>query len=125
MATAATTFTTVINEGANAVYTATLQDENAAAIGSGDIDSLTLTLVNKADGSTINSRLDQNVLNANNVTVSAGGALVFTLQPADTAINDVDLSTETHVATFKMQFNTVSFSNWDVEFTIRNMAQVT
>lgn len=125
MSTAATTFTTVINEKSSAVYTATLKDENDTAIGSGAIDALTITLVNKADGSTINSRLDQNALNANNVAVTGAGVLTYTLQEADTAINDVDLATETHVATFKLQFNTTSYLTWDVEFTIRNLAQVT
>ena len=125
MSSAPVTFTLVVNEGSIAKYSCSLEDENAASVGSGVIDSLTLTLVNKADGSIINSRSDQDVLNTNNVTVSAGGALVYLLQPADTAIIDTDLSTETHVGTFKMQFNTTGFSTWDVEFVIRNLAQVT
>jgi len=124
MSTTPTTFATVINEGSVALYQSSLVDELGVAIGSGRVDALTLTLANKADGSIINSRSDQNVLNANNVTVSAGGALAYVLQTADTAMIDTDLPTETHVATFKMQYDTVSFSNWDVEFIIRNLEQV-
>jgi hypothetical protein len=126
MDSSATTFTVNPNEASTMVYRATLQDESVppVAIGSGDIDTLTLTLVNEADGSIINGRSDQNVLNANNVTVSAGGDLVFIQQPADTAIINPNLSTETHLATFKMQFNTTSYSNWPVKFSVINLSQV-
>lgn len=124
MSTKPTTFPEIVNEQSSAVYTATLKDENGTVIGSGAIDSLTLTLSNVADGSIINSRDEQDALNANNVTVSGGGVLVLTLQPADTAIIDPTQDFELHRATFQMQFNTVSFSNWDVDFMIRNLSKV-
>jgi hypothetical protein len=130
-----TTFATTINEGSSAVYTATLADENGTSIGSGAIDALTLTFSNVADGAIINTRDGQNVLNANNVSVSGGGALVFTLQPADTAIIVASPSVvvknadgeviEVHRATFQMNFNTTSYSTWDVDFIIRDLSKVT
>jgi len=125
MSAAPTTFTSILNEKSTGLYTANLVDDLAVAIGSGRIDALTLTLCNKDDGAIINGRDDQNVLNTNNVTVSAGGVLVYTIQPLDGIIVDVLADTETHVATFKMQYDTDKFSNWDVEFTIRNLTKVT
>ena len=123
-----TKFVEIINEGSTAKYTLPqLQDENALPILLADIDSLTITLCNLADGATINSRLDQNALNANNVVVTALGALTFNIQPADTAIIDGTLAVdaiEVHRATFKMQFNSVSFSNWDVDLNVRNLKKV-
>lgn len=120
-----TKFEVIVNEKATAIYTANLQDENGTAIGSGAIDSLSLTLSNAADGSIINSRNGQDALNANNVTVTGGGVLTFTLQPADTAILDDAVEYETHRATWQMQFNTVSFANWDIDIVVRNLSKVT
>jgi len=126
MATGVTAFTKIIDEGSSSTYTVTLQDEVAAEIPAGSIDTLTLTLKNRADDSTINSRLDQDILNANNVTVSGLGVLVFTLQPADTTMVDPLREFETHRATFKMAANSNTiFRNWEVDFTIHNLTQVT
>ena len=120
-----TKFDEIINEGSTAKYTLPqLQDEDGVSVLLADIDSLTITLCNEADGTEINSRTDQNALNANNVVVTIGGALTFNIQPADTVPVDVLLSSdsiEVHRATFKMQFNTVSFANWDVDLNIRNL----
>ena len=118
------TFDTCLNEQSTAVYTATLEDENGTSIGSGAIDAITLTLSNVADGAIINSRNVQNVLNLNDVTITGGGLLTFTLQPADTTIIDTTQDFETHRATFQMQFNSVSYHNWDVDFRIRNLTKV-
>ena len=125
MSAAATVLTPIVNEKSTAVYAANLTDENDVAIGSGVIDVLTMTLSNVVDGAIINARDGQDVLNTNNVTVSAGGALVFTMQPADTAIIDSTRDVEVHRATFQLQFNSVSYSTWDVEFTVRNLKKVT
>jgi len=121
-----TTFSKIIDEGSSATYTVTIQDEAQAEIPAGSMDSLTLTLKNRADDSTINSRLDQNVLNANNVTVSGLGVLTYTLQPADTTMVDQAREFETHRATFKLSANSGLITrNWEVDFTIHNLTQVT
>lgn len=117
-------FSTVVNEKTSAVYSAQLEDENGVPIGSGIIDSLTLTLSNVDDGAIVNSRNAVNALNANDVVVTSGGLLTYTMQPADTAIVDTSKASEVRRATFQMQFNTVSFSTWDVDFVIRNLTQV-
>ena len=124
-----TKFEEIINEGSTALYTLPqLQDENSVPILLADIDAITISLCNLVDGAVINSRSDQNALNANNVVITTSGTLTFNLQPEDTAIIDVTLaedSIEVHRATFKMQFNSVSFANWDVDFNVRNLKKVT
>ena len=125
MAITVTTFTQVIEEKSSAVYTVTVKDNNGTAIGSGSMDALTLTLVNRADDTVLNSRTDQNVLNANNVTVSGLGVITFTLQAADTAMVDPLREFETHRATFKLTYGTTNTRNWAVDFNIHNLKQVT
>lgn len=90
-----------IPERVTAVYAAQLVDENAANIALAALTTLTLTLYDVASLTTLNSREGQNVLNANNVVVSATGGLTWTMQPADNAIVDTDLAAgeyERHVA---------------------------
>jgi len=121
-----TKFDSIINEKASACYTTTLTDENGVAIPSGSIDTLTLTLSNVDDGTIVNSRDGQDVLNLNNVTVTSGGLLTYTIQPLDTVIVDNTKDYETHRATFEMNFNSgVSYGNWDVDLMIRNLSKVT
>ncbi len=126
MATAPTTFTDIINEGSTALYTTTLKDELGVAIPLANIDTLTLTLCTVEDGTIINTRDDQDVLNTNNVTVHAtSGLLTYALQALDNVINNILLSTEVHRATFKMVYNGgVNNANWDVDFSIRNLRKV-
>jgi hypothetical protein len=208
MSVAPTIFLTPINEKSTAVYRVALKDENEQAIGSGSIDSLTLTFSDVGNGAIINSRQGQNILNANNVevtiaptladgvgalvgahgqaartvsldgidatgalvpgdtlviaghsqrytiqapatavagavtvdiepglavpyadgavvTLNTGGILTWTMQPLDTAIQNVTLEKEVHRATFEMQFNGVGYATWDVDFVVRNLSQVT
>lgn len=115
-----------INEGSTAIYTATLKDEAGTVIPSNAISALTLTLSNVADGTIINSRNAQDVLNDNNVTIhESSGLLTYTLQPLDTAIQDADEPYETHRATFQCTYNSgAGQSNWDVDFMIRNLSRV-
>jgi hypothetical protein len=76
-------------EQTTAVYSATITDENGAAVPLASINAITLTLYNAADGTTINSRSAQNILNTNNVTIHAtSGLLTWTMQPADNVIVD-------------------------------------
>jgi len=67
------------------------------------LTTLTLSLyVVKADGTIqyVNGRNAQNVLNANNVTVSAGGLITWAIQTADTTLIEV-LPFERHLAVFQ------------------------
>ena len=124
MAIRPTIFALILNEQSTALYTATLHDERAAVIGSGRMDTLTLTLCNMVDGAIINSRNAQDVLNLNNVTLDASGNLEFVLQPADTAMQDGTARTEIHRAIFQAAYDGGKQANWDVDFRIRNLTKV-
>ena len=124
-----TTFPDVINEGSTAEYTAVLKDETGLVIPASVINTLTLTLTHVTalhvdTGTIINDRDEQNVLNANDVTVDSEGNLVFALQTEDTAIQDETEPYEFHRATFQCTFDTTKQNNWDVDFLIRNLSQV-
>lgn len=77
-----------VYEQTSAIYTFTLKDMSATpvVIPAADLRSFTLTLYDVTTGDIINSRDAQNILNANNVTVSAGGVVVYTMQPDDNVI---------------------------------------
>ena len=75
-----------VREMTTAVITGTVQDDSGTALPVADIDAMLLTLYDKATGDVINNRLLQDVKNANNVTIDAAGALVYTMQPADNVI---------------------------------------
>lgn len=93
-------------ENATAEYTATLKDKAGAVIPAADLTSLTLTLYLQSDSSNkINSRNAQDVLNTNNVTVSAGGVLVWSIQKADNIVVDQDLDKELHIGLFQYAWN--------------------
>jgi len=79
-----------------------LRDEDGGLVLA--LDSMTLTLYNQADGSIINGRDAQNVLNANNVSF-ANGLVSWSVQTADTPIVDDSKSIETHMAVFYMTWN--------------------
>ena len=90
-------------EKTTAQYTATLKDEAGVVIPSADLTTLTLTLYDEATGAIINSRDNQNVLNATGVSIDASGLLTWTMDPDDNAIVDTSLApgrTELHVARF-------------------------
>jgi hypothetical protein len=118
------------NEKTNCRYTATLTDELGAAIDGTALDQALLTLTDVATGTTINSRSAQDVKNANNVTISAGGALVWALQPADMAIVSTTLATgqiEDHRALWVLTWGGagVKQCRHDVILQVRNLSGVT
>lgn len=117
-----------VNEGGSFTYEATLKDEDEVALALASIDSLTLTLVNVADSSVINSRSNQDVKNDNNVTVHAtSGLMTWELQPEDTVIIDTTLERdelEAHEATFKLTYATIKKLNWTVKLYVRQLSQV-
>ena len=66
---------------------------------------LSLFLKDAASLTTINSRAQQNVLNANNVTVAAPGDIQWAIQPADTTLVDANCESEIHIAVFELTTN--------------------
>lgn len=121
----ATKFSKVINERSTAVYSSTLKDENGQVIPAASLGTLTLTLFEAASGTILNTRNAQNVLNQNNVTVDANGVLTYVLQPADTAILNPGLHTETHRALFEFTWNSGARTHRHVvDFEIENLDKV-
>ena len=119
----ATIFT--LREKTTRRYTAALKDETGAAIGSGTLSSLKLTLYNRADGAIINSRNQQNVLNLNGVTVDASGNLTWTMDPADNPIIDAALSYEEHIALFEIGWaSDAKKNNHEVILRVENINKI-
>lgn len=93
------------NEKTTGQYTSLIVDANNVAVPLAALNTLVLTLFDNASKAIINGRDGQSVLNASNVTVSAGGVLIWTIQPLDNVILDDSLDTELHVALFQWTFN--------------------
>lgn len=118
-----------VNEKTTPTYRATIKDDQdpPQAIPLATLLTLTLTLyVVNADGTTtiLNSRSQQNVLNANNVTVDATGHLAYTLQIADTTIANAALPFERHIALFEWTWPTSKAGKHEVIFSVRNLTRV-
>lgn len=87
-----------LNEKQSATYKASLIDESGAAVPGSSLSTLTLTLYDRATGTIINGRNNQNVKNANDVTVDEQGNLVWEMRPEDNVIiTDRASSTATYV----------------------------
>lgn len=93
------------NEKTTGRYGATIVDGDGVAVPLAVLNTLTLTLFNDVSKAIINGRDAQSVLNTSNVTVSASGVLVWTIQPLDNIILDDSLDTELHIALFQWTFN--------------------
>lgn len=97
----------LVNEGSIAQYTGQLIDElTGANIALSSIVSLTLTLRDATTGTIINNRDTQNILNANNVTVSSTGLITWSVQGADNVIVNDNLDSELHEALFEGVYST-------------------
>ena len=83
-------------------YTAQLvANDGVTALPAATLTTLKLTVyVTKADGTDTKIRDHQNVLNANNVTLSAVGALVWSIQVLDTTLVEA-VPFESHVCVFE------------------------
>jgi hypothetical protein len=116
-----------INERSTAKYTTdALLDEDGAVVPAASLTTATLTLYDLTTGTILNSRSSQNILNANNVTITAGGVLSWVLQPADNAIVNDRPDQEIHVAVFDLRWDAgVSRCVHEVRFLINNIDKVT
>ena len=89
------------------LFSGTLLDEDGDAIPLANINSFTLTVRDAMTGSTINSRSNQNVLNANNVTINnTTGAVNWSIQVGDTTPASTATSYREHVAEFTCTYET-------------------
>ena len=113
-------------EGETPRYTATLKDDQGVPLPAASLTTLTLTLyVIKADGSVsyVNSRNAQNVLNANNVTIDANGAIVWAMQVADTTLVE-DLPFERHIALWEWTWPTSRAGKHELWVTVKALGEV-
>ena len=117
-----------IDEGTTPVYSATLRDEASVAIPLASISTIQLTYYDRGSGTVINSRDDQNVKNANNVTIHAtSGLLTWSLQPEDTAIIGTSWDAgdvETHIALFEWTLTNGKRGKKEVRFDVINLKKV-
>ena len=92
-----------VSENESFEYSAKLVDQAGAPIPAGNLTALTLTLYDyeQKDLTIINGRTKQNGLNANGVTVDAGGVLRWAGLPADTPVLHPTRYTERHRALFE------------------------
>lgn len=87
-------------------YTATLVDEAGTAIPAASLNVMQLTVFDGKSGTVL--RTTQDALNANNVTVSSGGLVTWTISPFETQVVSSNLpfgSVENHWAVFECLYN--------------------
>lgn len=96
---------TPVFDGATPVYEFTLVNERDEPIELGQLLTLTLTLYDYPSLTLRNSRRAQNVLNANNVTVSLTGVVTWAMQAADTTRVSAATLCATHEACFDFTYN--------------------
>jgi hypothetical protein len=91
-----------IDEEESGRYTAiVVGNDGVTPLPAATLVTLTLTLyVIKQDGTDQVIRNQQNILNANNVTVDAAGLLIWTVQPTDTTLVEA-IPFEDHWALFE------------------------
>lgn len=94
-----------IKEQTTGKYSGQITDlDGSTALALASISTIVLSLyVIDKEGVTryINSRQAQDVKNLNNVTISAGGALVWSIQTADSRMYDLSLPFEDHHVLFE------------------------
>jgi len=73
-----------IDEGESGNITSILQNKVGNTLTKSEIGTLTITIIDLRSNSVVNNRLNQNILDANDGTVSTEGELTFKLQPEDT-----------------------------------------
>ena len=115
-----------IKEKQTVDYTFTIKDSDDVAIPAASLTTAILTLYTPDNGTIINSRNAQNILNANNVTISAAGVVVWSLQVADVTIANQQVTEETHRALFVFTWGggTKSFPH-EVDFVLENLGKLT
>lgn len=114
-----------IDEQESGRYTATVVgNDGVTPLGAGDLQTLALTVYAVTqDGSTAILRgPQQDVLNANGVTVDANGALVWSIQPSDTTLVEA-IPFELHFCLFEWTAPDVSGKHL-VVLKVRNLRLV-
>jgi hypothetical protein len=110
-----------VPEESTAQYTALLKDETGAVVPAASLTTLTLTFYDVDTGDAINGRTGQDVLNAHEHTVSAGGVLVWTMLPDDNPIVTVTKGREIHRALYQATWGGDKALNHEVQITVNNL----
>jgi len=113
-----------INEKSTGLYTGTLVgNDGVTPLPGPTLSTLLLSLyVIKQDGTDHMIRTAQNVLNANNVTVSAGGLVSWSIQVADTTLVE-DIPFERHIALFEWTWPSGAGKH-EIVLAVRNLRRV-
>lgn len=127
-----TVFTNPIKETQTGEYSFDLVNENGGGIDKAEISTLTLTYYDKTTRAIINGRLNQNVLDINNVTLNTVTSpalrttVTWFLRPEDTIIVDERVELEWHVALFQWGWGNfpILHSAHEMEFQIENLEYV-
>jgi len=93
----------LVQDGESLNITGSFLDMDDVAIPLASIDTVTLTLYDEETGDVINSRDDQDIKNANQGVITAGGDLTLRLGPLDNALQNStfdELAVESHIARF-------------------------
>ena len=93
------------NEQTTGQYVGLFTDADGVAIPLAVLTTVQLTLFDNASKAIINSRDGQDVRNANNVVISSGGVVTWTIQALDNIILDDTLDTELHIALFEWTYS--------------------
>lgn len=117
-----------ILEQASGRYTAVIVGEDEVTpIPGSTLTTLVLTLyVIQSDGTdaVVNGRNQQNVLNANDVTVDESGNLVWHIRKEDTTLVE-DLRNERHIALFEWRWPTNAYGKHELVLVVKNLHRVT
>lgn len=102
------------DEGQTGTLSGVLRDEFDNPIGSNDLLTLTLSIIDSVTQTVINSRYRQDALNANDVTLDALGNLVWSIQTEDNIIvssESIPGTVERHEVLFEWTWGTSKYSN--------------
>jgi len=116
-----------VNERTSAVFTTVFKRLGAKPLLPLSIDSLTMTLFAKdlPGKPVINSRQDQNILNANGGVLQLDGCFRLLLGVADNIVMNSALSAEIHRMSFKWTYlNSTRTGRKEVDFTLRNLSKL-
>lgn len=116
-----------VNERTTAIFAAIFKRVGDKPLLPLSVDSLTVTLFARdlAGKPVINSRLDQNVLNANGGVLQADGCFRLLLVVADNIVMNSALSSEVHRLSFKWTYlGGTRTGRREVDFTLRNLSKL-
>jgi hypothetical protein len=121
---------TTLLESTTGLLTFTLVDSAGEGVPVSMLTTLTLTYYDVISGTIVNTREVQNVLNANDVSVTTAGSPAVTtvewqIQAADTSMVNPDLTLEYRVAQFRWTWDSgTRHDAYQVQFAVENMAFV-